>query len=49
LAANQLEDLFVFDFALMRLGPETMVEHQESMFYVACKHFDYQEVEWPEG
>jgi hypothetical protein len=48
-AANQLEDLFVFDFAPMRLGPETMVQHRESMFYVTCKHFDYEEIEWPEG
>jgi hypothetical protein len=48
-AANQFDDLFVFDFAPMRLGPETMVEHRESMFYIACKNFDYEEIEWPEG
>ncbi|MGI4735730.1 MAG: hypothetical protein ACRYG7_11185 [Janthinobacterium lividum] len=48
-AANQFEDLFVFDFAPMRLGPETMVQHRESMFYIACKNFNYEEIEWPEG
>jgi hypothetical protein len=48
-AANRFGDVFVFDFAPMRLGPETMVEHRESKFYIACKHFDYQEIEWPEG
>jgi hypothetical protein len=48
-AANQFEDLFVFDFAPMRLGPETMVQHRESMFYIACKNFDYEEIKGPES
>ncbi|GAB3589733.1 hypothetical protein [Hymenobacter daeguensis] len=46
-AANLFGDVFVFDFSPMHLGPETMVEHRQSKFYIACKHFDYQEIEWP--
>lgn len=48
-AANQLGEVFVFDFAPTIIPPETMEEHRQSRFYITCVSFDYQEIEWPEG
>lgn len=45
--AHQLGDVFVFNFAPSSLGPETMDEHRQSRFYVACTKFNCQEIEWP--
>ena len=47
--AHQLGNVFVFNFAPSLPGPETMEEHRNSRFYVACTWFDYQEIEWPES
>lgn len=43
-AVNCLNSLFVFDFMPVISPPETMAEHRDSLFYVACKSFDYHEV-----
>lgn len=44
-AANQLGEVFVFDFAPPISPPETIEEHRQSRFYIACTSFDYQEIE----
>jgi hypothetical protein len=44
-AANRIEDVFVFDFAPTIIPPETMEEHRQSWFYIACASFDCREIE----
>jgi hypothetical protein len=43
-----LDNVLFFSFVPMIVAPETMDEHRDSLFYIACKSFDYQEVAWPE-
>ena len=44
-AANCIEDMFVFDFAPLLIPAETMEDHRQSWFYIACTNFDCQEIQ----